>query len=203
MQRSPSGRSSMSSNAPWPFRGRALGRVRRRPDDRAARAAVALDGRRQHRRNLAVGRINDDRRAVLAVDHEGAAAAIDPEIVVAADVAADRWGVAVGIARPRAQLHALPLGALDLGRFGRRERQPPADVVGPLERRQRRRVPDALQIGMSPRRPRCRPGAPEPGSAAARRREVRTQLRIGGAPTSSGRFSCLTSASRRLSPSES
>ena len=67
------------------------GAVVRAPEPGGARQ-LAASRRRRHRRHAAVGRIDEDRGRELAVDGEGLGAAIDPEPVVAADVAGARSG---------------------------------------------------------------------------------------------------------------
>ena len=52
-----------------------------------ARAALPLPRFRREGRDPAVGRIDDERAALLAVDDRDAVAGVDPEVVVAADVA--------------------------------------------------------------------------------------------------------------------
>ena len=105
----------------------------------------------------AVGRIDEDRRSPLAVDPERVVAAIDPERVVAADVpgrsrrsvAAHRRRLAVRIARLVAAGVALELLPRDLRRFLLRQERLVAEALGPLQRRQRRDVVGARQIGPS------------------------------------------------------
>jgi hypothetical protein len=119
---------------------------------------------RQRLRDAAVGRIDDDRGAVLAVDFVVGVAGVDPEVVVAADVAggagrsvaADRWRLALWIAGARPLLAPRGVGLFQLADFRVGEREPAVRLGRPLERRHRGDVPEALQIRMPPRRARRR-----------------------------------------------
>ena len=81
----------------------------------SAAAALRCRAAARQRRHAAVRRIDDDRRALLAVDGDVLVPLIDPEIVVAADVArragrsvaANRRRGAVAVARPRARVLAI------------------------------------------------------------------------------------------------
>ena len=133
-----------------------LGRVggRRRAQPRL----VPLHRFGQRRRNPAVRRIDDDRRAVLAVDLVVGIAGIDPEVVVAPDVprrarrtvAADRRRLAVAVARSRTIFTPGGVGAFELPDFGLGQRQPTLRFVRPLERRHGGDIPEPLKIRMSP-----------------------------------------------------
>ena len=133
-----------------------LGRVggRRRAQPRR----VPLQRFRQRRRNLAVGRVDDHRGAVLAVDLVVGIARIDPEVVVAPDVprrarrtvAADRRRLPVAVARSRTIFAPGGVGAFELPDFGLGQCQPALRFVWPLEWRHGREIPEPLKIRMSP-----------------------------------------------------
>ena len=166
----------MSSNAPRPS-GCALSaasEVGRTAVPRAPAFRRCASG--SHRRDLPVGRIDDDRRAVLAVDFEGRGATVDPEIVVAADVAADDRRGTVRVARLRARLDALTLGALNRLCLFLGQREFPARGLRAFKRRQRGHVPGALQIGMAPGGPL---GRPRFGARRAERCPGRQSIRRG------------------------
>ena len=115
---------------------------------------------RRHRGDAAVRRIDNHRHALLPVDGEVLGAVVDPEVVVAADVArragrpvaAGRRRCAIAAARQRRPRDALGALALEPRRFFLRhhERRPGR----PLERRHRRDVVGALKVGMAVRRAR-------------------------------------------------
>ncbi len=107
-----------------------------------------LGGCRRERRELPVLRVDDDRRPSPAVELEDLGPAIDPEEIVAADVAvrsrravaSDGRSLALRIARTAELLAERELLFLDGRRFLRREVQLVPELVRPLERSQGRRV---------------------------------------------------------------
>ena len=123
---------------------------------------VALLRLRQRRRHLAVRRIDNQRGPELTVDAVVGVSRIDPEVVVAADVArgagrsvaANRRRLTVAVARPVETRGAVLLRAFQLHGLILGHREPAPKLLGPLERRHRRRVPETLQVGMAPRGPR-------------------------------------------------
>ena len=139
-----------------------LGRVGSRR--RAQPRRVALHRFRERRRNLAIRRVDDHRGPVLAVDLVVGVARIDPEVVVAADiagragrtVAADRRRLSVAVARSRTIFAPGGIGAFEFPDLGLRQREPALRFVRTLERRHGREIPEPLQVRMPPRRLRRR-----------------------------------------------
>jgi hypothetical protein len=137
---------------------------------------------RRQRGNAAIGRIDDERAAALAIDDRDALTRIEPEIVVAADiargarrsVAALRRSGAIRIARLVQPIAAIGDGLLHAG-CGLLGEHEVFDVLRPLERSDRRVGPDALEIGLAIRRARdarrlrrARPALPRRGSGGSR-----------------------------------
>ena len=108
-----------------------------------ARGGALLRGGRLWR-DAAVGGVGDERRPVLPVHARQRRASIPPELVVgAADVAVGIAGVAVVAIVP------LQCPLRQRGRFGIGEKLPAGEFRGTLERCQRGKAPDALQIWMA------------------------------------------------------
>ena len=123
--------------------------ARRRDVLRVGRSALLRHPRLQ-RGHAPVGGIDDQRRAAV-VDH--ARAAVEPEVVVGADVAAGGQRLGADLARRIGLGGALHGRRLDLGCLLRREHR--LRLVGrPLEGSQRPEVPHALQIRLAVRRAR-------------------------------------------------
>ena len=184
MQRSASGRFSGLSYWPLPCSA---------PDAPALRCR-ASGGERRH---AAVGRVDDERAAVFAVDDRHAIAGVDPEVVVAADVAGRAGravaalgrGRAVRIARLGQPLDAVRHALLDPGDHVRRERRlaPCGRSSGVIVRV----GPVALQVRTAVRRARHGPrfrwpaGRLRGGRRRSRRRCAGAARRRRQAPTAS------------------
>ena len=134
---------------------------------------VALHRLGLDRRHAAVGRIDDDRRAPLAVDDDRRVAAVDPEVVVAADVAR---GARRAVAADRRCVASCRCSAAPRGRDAAASSfsmfAASASVmtslfgIGPLEGRQGGGVVQPLQVRIPLRRPelgRRPPAAWQPG----------------------------------------
>ena len=109
---------------------------------RAARVVGLVDAV-DPRRDAAVGRIDDERRAQVGGQ---AVAVVPPEVVVGA------LDVAPGTAVAPVGVPALERGGPELGRLLRGEDGLVAQPGRPLERGQRPEVPDAAEVRRSPRR---------------------------------------------------
>src|SRR5690606_7920671 len=112
---------------------------------------------RRQRGLTAVLRLDDDRGAVLAFDRERTVAVVDPERVVAADVAggtggavaADRRRFAVRIARREVRFLQLAHLRADLLRLFRRDVELVTELLRTLQRSQRGDVVRAGEIRSS------------------------------------------------------